>query len=208
MATRGQPKAHRLFLLRHAEAANHGTDPRDITRQLTSVGRTQARQVGEFLAGQRIELVLCSTAARARQTAELLALRAPIRFSDRLYNAGSRQLLAELNGVEDRIHTVLVVGHAPGVPALAGNIADPAHSSADALSEFATTIHRQHWSDWSFSTVGPPWLKLVCIWPDTRDPSIQGQQPKVVRQAHQRWQDGPRACAGVAAFRVEDSTVR
>ena len=155
MATRGQPKAHRLFLLRHAEAANHGTDPRDITRELTSVGRTQARQVGEFLAGQRIELVLCSTAARARQTAELLALRAPIRFSDRLYNAGSRQLLAELNGVEDRIHTVLVVGHAPGVPALAGNIADPAHSSADALSRIrynyppATLVGLEFFDGWS-----------------------------------------------------------
>lgn len=155
MATRGHPKAHRLFLLRHAEAANNGTDGRDVTRELTSLGRSQARSLADFLAGQRIELVLCSTAIRARQTTELLRLPAPIRFSDRIYHAGSRQLLAELNGVEDRIHTVLVVGHAPGVPALAGNIADPAHSSADALSRIrynyppATLVGLEFFDGWS-----------------------------------------------------------
>jgi phosphohistidine phosphatase len=35
--------------------------------------------------------------------------------------------------VEDQLHTVLVVGHAPGIPALAQSLADPGHSSAEAL---------------------------------------------------------------------------
>ncbi|MGC3995694.1 MAG: histidine phosphatase family protein [Propionicimonas sp.] len=155
MATRGEPKAHRLYLLRHAEAANTGTDWRDITRELTPRGRTQARQVGEVLASQRVELVLCSTATRARQTADLLHLNAPIRFLDRLYNAGSRQLLAELSGVEDRVRTVLVVGHAPGIPALADNLADRQHSSAEALTLIrynyppATLVGLEFFDGWS-----------------------------------------------------------
>lgn len=133
MAIRGELKAHRLYLLRHAEAANFGTDWRDISRELTPRGRTQAREVGELLADQRVELVLCSTATRARQTAELLRLPAPVRYLDRLYNAGVRQLLAELAGVEDQLRTVLVVGHAPGIPALAESLADRRHSSSEAL---------------------------------------------------------------------------
>ncbi|MFT4108437.1 SixA phosphatase family protein [Propionicimonas sp.] len=155
MATRGEPKAHRLYLLRHAEAANTGTDWRDVSRELTPRGRDQARQVGEVLACQRIELVLCSTAARARQTAELLHLNAPIRFLDRLYNAGSRQLLAELSGVEDRVRTVLVVGHAPGIPALADNLADRQHSSAEAMALIrynyppATLVGLEFFDGWS-----------------------------------------------------------
>jgi phosphohistidine phosphatase len=133
MATRGEPKAHRLYLMRHAEAATSGTDWRDISRELTPRGRTQAREVGEMLSKQRIELVLSSSAARARQTTELLALPAPIRYLDRLYNAGSRQLMAELSGVPDQVKTILVVAHAPGIPALAENLADRQHSSPDAL---------------------------------------------------------------------------
>ena len=134
MVFRGEPKTHRLYLMRHAEAATMGTDWRDITRELTPHGRTQARATGEVLAKQQVELVLCSTAARARQTAELLKLRAPIRYLDRLYNAGSRQVMAEVSAIDDHVRTVLIVGHAPGIPALAVNLADRAHSHPDALS--------------------------------------------------------------------------
>lgn len=134
MAVRGEPKAHRLYLLRHAEAAGTGTDWRDSTRELTQRGRTQAHAIAETLAGQKIELVLCSTATRARQTADLLQLPVPIRHLDRLYSAGARQLLAELSGVADQVRTVLIVGHAPGVPALAMKLADRQHSDPEALS--------------------------------------------------------------------------
>ena len=133
MTIRGEPKAHRLYLLRHAEAGNVGHDARDVTRELTPRGRTQAREVGELLSPQRVDLVLCSSATRARQTAELLGLRAPVRHLDRLYNASTRLLLAELSGIPDQVRTVLVVGHAPGIPALAGNLADRRHSSPEAL---------------------------------------------------------------------------
>ncbi len=155
MAIRGEPKAHRLYLLRHADAANTGTDWRDITRELTPKGRTQARAVGELLAPQRVDLVLCSSATRARQTTELLSLHAPTRYLDRLYNAGTRQLLAELSGVEDRLQTVLVVGHAPGIPALAVNLADREHSSPEALSMIrynfppATLVGLEFYDGWS-----------------------------------------------------------
>jgi phosphohistidine phosphatase len=155
MAIRGEPKAHRLYLLRHADAASIGTDARDITRELTPKGREQARAVGEALAAQRVEFVLSSSATRARQTTELLRLPAPIRYVDRLYNAGSRQVLAELFGVDDQVRTVLIVGHAPGIPALALNLADRQHSSPAALGLIrynyppATLVGLEFYGGWS-----------------------------------------------------------
>ncbi len=155
MAIRGEPKAHRLYLLRHADAASVGTDWRDVTRELTPKGRAQARAVGDLLASQRIDLVLCSSATRARQTTELLHMQAPVRYLDRLYNAGTRQLLAELTGVEDQLRTVLVVGHAPGIPALAENLADRRHSNPEALALIrynyppATLVGLEFYGGWS-----------------------------------------------------------
>ena len=117
------PPPHRLFLMRHAQAADTAAGRGDIARTLTRHGRSQARHVGGVLADQGIELILCSSAMRTRETAELLNLGVPIDYRDSLYNAGSRWISTELAGVADWVSTVLVVAHAPGVPALAHDLA-------------------------------------------------------------------------------------
>jgi phosphohistidine phosphatase len=129
MAIRGELKPHRLYLLRHADAEGDLYGVGDASRGLSRDGRAQARAVGEAVAKFGIELVLASSATRARQTTELLSLSVPTRYLPRLYNASARQVLAELCGVDDQIRTVLVVGHAPGLPGLAYHLAD---SSSDA----------------------------------------------------------------------------
>jgi phosphohistidine phosphatase len=126
------PGAHRLYLLRHAESGNISADWRDAGRELTRNGRAQARAVGEVLADAGIGLVLCSIAVRARQTAALLGLPAPTIHLPALYNAGPRQVLAEVAEVEDTVTAVLVVAHAPGIPSLVYGLADP-DSDVDAL---------------------------------------------------------------------------
>jgi phosphohistidine phosphatase len=123
MVTRGEPKAHQLYLLRHADAEGDQYGLGDASRSLSREGRIQARGLRETLAAAKIEVVLCSSATRARQTTELLALPAPIKILPRLYNANARQVLAELCGVDDQIRRVLIVGHAPGLPGLAYSLA-------------------------------------------------------------------------------------
>lgn len=128
----GESGNHRLYLLRHAESANISADWRDAGRELTKAGRAQARAVGGVLADAGIGLVLCSIAVRARQTAALLGLPTPVHHLPALYNAGPRQLLAQLAEVDDTVESVLVVAHAPGIPSLVYSLAGP-DSDADAL---------------------------------------------------------------------------
>lgn len=115
-----------LLLLRHAEAATFEPGHGDIDRPLNDEGREQARQVGAWLAeaGTPIDQVLCSAAARTRQTVELLDLSAPVEYTEDLYNAGSDAIREVLATVDDTANTVLVVGHAPGVPTLVHDLAD------------------------------------------------------------------------------------
>lgn len=124
MPVRGAPKVRRLYLLRHADAESASPAGDDAARGLSRLGRAQARFVAEALAGVGIELVLSSTAVRARQTTELVGLGAPVRYLPRLYGARARHLLAELAGIDDSVRTVLMVGHAPGLPTLAYQLAD------------------------------------------------------------------------------------
>lgn len=154
MAIRGEPKAHQLYLLRHADAAGDLYGLGDASRGLSRNGRAQAREMADLLRSTRIELVLCSTATRAKETTALLGLSAPIRHLPRLYNASSRQVLAELASVDDSVHSVLVVGHAPGLPSLAYSLATP-DSNAAALAMVrpvfppATLVALEFFGGWS-----------------------------------------------------------
>ncbi|GAA2106858.1 histidine phosphatase family protein [Microlunatus panaciterrae] len=133
--------ARTLLLLRHAEAEDTNVGRRDQERPLTVLGQRQASAVGAYLRQQEISVdqALCSPATRARQTWEGLGLAAEVDYDPRLYNAGSDTILAVLQEVPSEVRTALVVGHAPGVPALAHQLADPFDSDAEA---FAAIEHR------------------------------------------------------------------
>jgi phosphohistidine phosphatase SixA len=65
-----------LLILRHAQTEDTRPGSRDSERRLTPDGERDAEQVGDHLRKQGITIdkVLCSSAARTRQTLELLKL--------------------------------------------------------------------------------------------------------------------------------------
>lgn len=115
---------HRLHLLRHAKSTpDAGED--DHVRTLSRRGRDAARRIGEGLPAALgpIDLVLCSTATRTRETAGLvLAAFAPkprIVYEDDLYLATCAALLRRLSRLDESAGAVLLIGHNPGLHELA-----------------------------------------------------------------------------------------
>ena len=146
-----------LHLLRHAEANWQTSGPGgDHARRLSARGVQQARGVGAHLRGARIELVLASSATRTMQTAEALGLGVPIRSCEAIYNAGAMTILDELLSMSDGCANVVVVGHAPGIPALVHLLADGS-SDAEARSLIA---YRYPPATLSTLTVHCSWAKL------------------------------------------------
>jgi phosphohistidine phosphatase len=78
-------------------------------------------------AGIDPDLVLCSTALRARQTLEAVAAAfgsgTEVRVEEDLYGAGAGELLARLRQVRPGTRSVMVVGHNPGMHELALELA-------------------------------------------------------------------------------------
>jgi len=121
---------HQLHLLRHAKSS-WDDDADDHERPLNRRGREAARLIGASLpaAAGAFDLVLCSTALRARETAEL-ALGGyhslpQILYEDELYLATPSALLRRLRQLDEAHGVVLVVGHNPGLHELATALADP-----------------------------------------------------------------------------------
>ena len=117
--------ARRIDLLRHAKSSWDNPGLADHDRPLTSRGRRAATRIGRHLreAGVEPELILCSTARRARDTLALLDLAGAVSVEPGLYGASSDLLLERLRETSDDVHSLLLVGHNPGIEGLAGVLA-------------------------------------------------------------------------------------
>lgn len=122
-------------MLRHAQTEATRPGSSDHVRRLTTTGLAEASAVGDHLrgTGTGVDLALCSSATRAQQTLAGLGVDCPTEITGEFYNAGGDQILAHLREVPDDVRSVLVVGHAPGLPALVHALADPATSDPSAL---------------------------------------------------------------------------
>jgi phosphohistidine phosphatase len=116
----------RLLLLRHAKSEwPAGGAVADHERALNARGRRAAPRLGAYLAEHRYrpDVVLCSTARRARETLDLiLPLLSPapsVRYREQLYLAEWPILLDAIRKTTKGCRTLLVVGHNPGLEQLA-----------------------------------------------------------------------------------------
>ena len=114
----------RLLLLRHAKTERPEPGERDRDRKLTVRGRADAPVIGTYLARQGLvpELVLVSPVTRAEETWALVApalTKAPrVAKDERIYNASAEALIGIIRQTRDA-HSLLVVGHNPGLYDLA-----------------------------------------------------------------------------------------
>ncbi|MFF0340646.1 SixA phosphatase family protein [Kribbella sp. NPDC004875] len=116
-----------LVLLRHAKAVPPETMP-DFERPLADRGRADASAAGRYLVAQGIEpdLVLCSPSKRTRETwkyvAEAGVTAKDVWYDKRIYNADTEGILDVIHEAPAEARTVIVVGHAPGIPWLADEL--------------------------------------------------------------------------------------
>ncbi len=114
-----------LYLLRHAKSLWSDPTLEDFERPLSSRGLRDADKIASYLKRTKphIELVLCSSAKRTTQTLELIrtALKkeTKILIKDSLYTFDPSSLLEQLRKVPSQIHSVLIIGHNPGIQGLA-----------------------------------------------------------------------------------------
>jgi phosphohistidine phosphatase len=114
-----------ILLLRHAKSSWADPALADFDRPLSPRGRKAAAAMGRYLAasGMRPDLVLSSPAARTRATldiiSEVLPEKPPTEYREDLYLASGAALLASLRALPESVARVMLVGHNPGLHALA-----------------------------------------------------------------------------------------
>jgi len=110
-----------LYLFRHAKSNWDDPDVDDFDRTLNNRGEKAAPLMGEAIKDRDIQpdLILCSPARRAEQTATLALESAEIEtepiFDERIYLASASMLLSILSERAEKIESVLLIGHNPGI---------------------------------------------------------------------------------------------
>jgi phosphohistidine phosphatase len=108
-----------LYVLRHGKSSWKDESLEDHERGLAPRGVSASRVMAQYLsrAGVAPDLVLCSSALRARQTLELIHAgfknRPVVLVEEALYHAGMDDVLHQLREVPDQPEAVMLVGHNP-----------------------------------------------------------------------------------------------
>jgi phosphohistidine phosphatase len=119
-----------VLLLRHAKSGWGQPGLDDHERPLNRRGERAADAMADHIVrnSPRPDLILCSTAARTRQTLaplvhRLTAPAPPIALEKSLYLASEETLLDRLRALPEDVRTVLLIGHNEGIGELAGALA-------------------------------------------------------------------------------------
>jgi phosphohistidine phosphatase len=157
-----------LVLMRHAKSA-YPAGVVDHERPLAPRGVREAGLAGEWLRSQvpPVDAVLCSTAARTRETLSRTGLNAPTTFVERLYDAMPGTVIEEINGVDDTVSTLLVIGHEPTMSSVVLGLADASrsdHKAAERISiKFPTSAIAVLRTDVAWADLGLGGAVLVTL---------------------------------------------
>lgn len=114
----------RLVLLRHAHSG-HGSGLPDIERTLSERGLNEALEMGAYMAQEGVmpQRAIVSVAQRTRETWSVvqrqLPGQVPAVFEPKIYEASVQALLDVVHAAPDKYESVVLVGHNPGISALA-----------------------------------------------------------------------------------------
>jgi phosphohistidine phosphatase len=114
-----------MYLVRHAKSDWDDPSIRDFDRPLNKRGKNNAPAMGKLLKQQGIipELVITSTAMRAKTTAELVTAEIGIKpdkmvYEKELYLASAQEIFLLIKETPPEYNSVMIVAHNPGITEL------------------------------------------------------------------------------------------
>ena len=121
-----------LYIMRHAKSDWSGPQISDFERPINKRGTRNAIRVGQWMNENNHipQKIISSPALRAKETIELVAEQISkfnledLTYEDELYLAGFTQLIEFINTYKDKVQSLMLVGHNPGIENLVNYLCD------------------------------------------------------------------------------------
>ncbi len=153
-----------LLLFRHGKSDWGADYEADHERPLAPRGREAAPRMGRLLKRlkQAPDLVVTSSALRARETVELAAdagrWKAPVRVSPELYGASPEDVLGVIRDCDDDVSSLLLAGHEPTWSLLAGGLVGGATLKFPTAAMACIRFSVERWRDVDFGAGELVWF--------------------------------------------------
>jgi phosphohistidine phosphatase len=155
----------KILLMRHAKSSWDDPSLSDHQRPLNKRGKRDAPRMGQWLSESNLvpDMILCSTAERAKQTVELLLETLPfegkIQYLDSLYHGAPDNFLDALKELPQEIEVVMFVGHNPGMEYFLEVLCDE-YERMPTAAVAEISIQHQKWAEMNNYSQG----NLVNLW--------------------------------------------
>ena len=144
-----------LILFRHAKSSWEYPELSDRERPLNKRGRKDAPKMGKWLKNniERPDRVLTSPSVRTLATISKAGHEWGMKGEDyqtdqRLYHAGTHELLHIIRSCKDDINSLVIVGHNPGLTELASQLCpEEAVDNIPTSGVFAIRFKTEHWNE-------------------------------------------------------------
>ncbi len=143
-----------IYLVRHAKSSWNAPSLSDFDRPLNKRGLHDACLMGDILKQENIHLnrMISSPANRALSTAKILAnsLSYPLEEiieNQRVYEASVGDLVNIIRNLEDDIHTIMIVGHNPGLSWLTDYLCDDPNLNLTTCGVCGIELDCHSWKD-------------------------------------------------------------
>lgn len=121
-----------LYIMRHAKSDWSGPQISDFERPINKRGTRNAMRIGEWMNENNHipQKIISSPALRAKETIELVTEQISkfnledLTYEDELYLAGFTQLIEFINTYKDKVQSLMLVGHNPGIENLVNYLCD------------------------------------------------------------------------------------
>ena len=121
-----------LYIMRHAKSDWSGPQISDFERPINKRGTKNAMRIGEWMNENNYipQKIISSPALRAKETIELVTEQISkfnledLTYEDELYLAGFTQLIEFINTYKDKVQSLMLVGHNPGIENLVNYLCD------------------------------------------------------------------------------------
>jgi len=121
-----------LYIMRHAKSDWSGPQISDFDRPINKRGTRNAIRIGEWMNENNHipQKIISSPALRAKETIELVTEQISkfnledLTYEDELYLAGFTQLIEFINTYKDKVQSLMLVGHNPGIENLVNYLCD------------------------------------------------------------------------------------
>jgi phosphohistidine phosphatase len=118
--------------MRHAKSDWSGSQISDFDRPINKRGTRNAIRIGGWMNenNHTPQKIISSPALRAKETIELVAEQISkfnledLTYEDELYLAGFTQLIEFINTYKDKVQSLMLVGHNPGIENLVNYLCD------------------------------------------------------------------------------------